>query len=81
VTASTPPLVDEDLRESDTRSRAEREANEQASEWICPGGFKAPAGPISASSIADAALIYGVDPSMVIGRLQRGRGRRLVGCR
>ncbi len=64
------PLVDEEIGDGTSSSAIERAANDQASEWIFPGGFIAPA-PVSTPSIARLADGYGVHPSLVIGRLQR----------
>lgn len=71
VSAVSEPVVDEDLRETDAVSSIEIEANEQASDWIFPDGFRRPSGAVSVSTIARIADTYGVHPSIVIGRLQR----------
>lgn len=72
VVAGSRPLVDEDIDTRDVdASDIEREANEQASRWIFPDGFRPPRKGITVAAVAQLANQYGIHPSLVIGRLQR----------
>lgn len=70
VNADSRALVDEGLESSENASDVEGAANDQASEWIFPGGFTAPQR-LSVPAIALLASDFGVHPCLVIGRLQR----------
>lgn len=64
-------ILDIDVME-DQDEPIEREANEQASEWLFPGGFVADGDKIP--QILTTAARYRVHPSVVIGRIQRDSG-------
>lgn len=68
VTPEGPVIVDDDVTEAQTEPR-EIEANDQASEWLFPGGFEVESA--RAQAIMEAALRYKVHPCVVIGRVQR----------
>jgi HTH-type transcriptional regulator/antitoxin HigA len=61
-------IVDDDLDDGSS-DPVERAANEQASEWLFPGGFAIDSTAVPA--IVEAASRYGVHPSVVVGRVQR----------
>lgn len=65
--SDTPAAIyDDDLFEHSEDAR-EREANQQVSEWLFPGGFKCSS--MTVPSIVEAATRYEVHPSVVIGRI------------
>lgn len=49
----------------------EAAADQQAAEWIFPGGLNVAIGHPTTRSVLAAAQVYGVHPSLVIGRLQK----------
>lgn len=61
--------LDEDFVGGSTEGEVESEANALASSWIFPGGLEVRE-PITTSKILDAADLFSVHPSLVIGRLQ-----------
>ena len=60
-------ILDEGLSDEHTDS-SEKQADNQAREWLFPGGLKLQ--PFGTSWIEDTATRYSVHPSCVIGRLQ-----------
>lgn len=74
VTLGSGVLVDEELEETDAGDdgATEQAANDQAADWVFPGGLEF-TGPATASTISGVAASLGVHPSLVIGRLQRDR--------
>ncbi len=60
-------ILDEGLSDEHTDS-SEKQADNQAREWLFPGGLKLQ--PFGSSWIEDTATRYSVHPSCVIGRLQ-----------
>lgn len=64
-------ILDVDLM-ADQDEPIELEANEQAGEWLFPGGFVADGSTVP--KILTTAARYRVHPSVVIGRLQRDSG-------
>jgi HTH-type transcriptional regulator/antitoxin HigA len=63
-------IVDDDVNETQADPK-EVVANEQASEWLFPRGFKISS--TSLPAIVAAAEHYNVHPSIVLGRVQRER--------
>ena len=64
-------ILDVDLM-ADQEEPIENEANDQASDWLFPGGFVADGDTVPL--ILSTAARYRVHPSVVIGRLQRETG-------
>ena len=67
IDSDTPTILDDDLREP-RDDPAEVEADEQASTWLFPSGFRIKSASVPA--ILEASLLYEVHPSVVIGRVQ-----------
>ncbi|MCY4135403.1 MAG: HigA family addiction module antitoxin [bacterium] len=67
ITALSGAILDDDLMgpQSDPDELA---ANDQATEWLFPGGFEAAS--VSVPAIVQAASRYNVHPSVVIGHIQ-----------
>lgn len=68
ITSDGPVIVDDDLTDAPTEPN-EIAANEQASTWLFPGGYKIAS--TSVQAILEAAVRYKVHPSVVIGRVNR----------
>lgn len=67
ITLASMAIIDNDLTREET-DPDEFEANEQASQWMFPGGFEIKSA--SLPSIIEAAGRYQVHPSIVAGRVQ-----------
>jgi HTH-type transcriptional regulator/antitoxin HigA len=68
ITPDGRSIVDDDVNGEQTDPN-EVAANEQASEWLFPGGFSSR--PTSVPAILQVAAVYGLHPSLVIGQVQR----------
>ena len=66
IDSSSGAIIDDDLIGDSSDSR-ELAANEQASTWRFPGGFRI--GRISVPAVIEASNRYGVHPSVVIGQI------------
>jgi len=71
ITADNDSIVDDEVG-SEVADDRESAANMQASRWLFPDGFAL--GSTSVPSMVEAAMRYGVHPSVVIGRVQRDTG-------
>lgn len=67
ITPTSLVIIDNDLTQDETDPK-EVEANEQASNWLFPGGFEIES--VSVPAILEAAGRYEVHPSVVVGRVQ-----------
>jgi HTH-type transcriptional regulator/antitoxin HigA len=71
ITPESPVIVDDDLMSAQSDPN-EIAANDQATAWLFPTSLEIAS--TSVPAILDAALDYGVHPSVVIGRIQRDTG-------
>ena len=70
ISPEGPAIVDDDLMDTQSDPN-EIAANEQASEWLFPGGFEISS--TTLPTIVSTAERYQVHPSVVLGRVQRDK--------
>lgn len=71
VTPDTDSIMEIDVAEEQTEP-IERQANDQATEWLFPQGFQFEAA--STAAVARGAERYGVHPSVILGQIHRHTG-------